>query len=293
MVSAQKEGNIKVTQHTDEERFSSFSLLMSVYYHDDANYLNSSLNSIISQTCPPSEIVLVKDGPLKEACDKVISDFQLRYNATLTIIALEKNVGLGHALRAGLDACTYELVARMDADDICEPDRFEIQLKYFEENPETDVLSSYIGEFDTDEKKIITIRKVPLEPGLIIKKARYRNPINHMAVMFKKTPVLSVGSYNDFLWFQDYYLWARLLKAGYRFANVPNVLIRARAGNELFQRRGGWEYLKQEMLLQKEFLKMGFINFPIFVFNVFIRSLVRIMPNTMRASLYGNYLRHS
>jgi len=274
-------------------QYSYFSVLISVYHHVDPNHLNLSLHSIINQTCPPSEIVLVKDGPLNEACDKVISDLEQKFIGELKIIALEKNMGLGNALRIGLDACSNELVARMDTDDICEPNRFEIQTNYLRENPEIDVLSSFIGEFDFDENKINKVRRVPLQPAVIKRVARYRNPINHMAVMFKKSSVLASGNYQHFLWFEDYYLWARMLMRGFRFANIPNILIRVRADNELFRRRGGMTYLKQEIKLQNEFLRMGFTNFPIFLFNIFVRSLFRIIPNKVRVSLYRNYLRHS
>jgi hypothetical protein len=114
-----------------------------------------------------------------------------------------------------------------------------------------------------------------------------------MAVMFKKSSVLASGNYQHLLWFEDYYLWARMLMRGFRFANIPNILIRVRADNELFRRRGGMTYLKQEIKLQNEFLRMGFTNFPIFLFNIFVRSLFRIIPNKVRVSLYRNYLRHS
>ena len=293
MAHDQNAGFSKGTQQHTAEQSPSFSVLISVYNRDDAHYLASSLNSIINQTCPPSEIVLVKDGPLNEACDKVISNLKQTCIEKLKIIELEKNMGLGNALRIGLDACSNELVARMDTDDICEPNRFEIQTGYLREHPEIDVLSSFIGEFDFDENKINKVRRVPLQPAVIKRVARYRNPINHMAVMFKKSSVLASENYQHFLWFEDYYLWARMLMRGFRFANIPNILIRVRADNELFRRRGGMTYLKQEIKLQNEFLRMGFTNFPIFLFNIFVRSLFRIIPNKVRVSLYRNYLRHS
>ena len=287
----QKTGYSKDTQHCNGEHFRSFSVLISVYCRDDANYLASSLKSIISQTCPPSEIVLVKDGPLNEACDKVISNLKRRFIGELKIIELRKNMGLGNALKIGLDACSNELVARMDADDISELNRFEIQINYFKENPDIDVLSSYIGEFDSDESIINKVRRVPLASDAIKKHAKYRNPMNHMAVMFRKESDLAAGSYKHFLWFEDYYLWARMLMDGYRFANVPNILIRMRANDGLFQRRGGWQYLKQEIMLQNEFFKIGFISFPIYLFNITTRSFFRIIPNNVRAILYKKLLR--
>jgi len=290
-VCDQKAGNLKDKQNNNQQLSPSFSVLISVYFRDDSNYLASSLNSIISQTCPPAEIVLVKDGPLNEACDKVIYDLRQNFIGELKIIELEKNMGLGNALRIGLDACSYELVARMDADDISVLNRFERQINYFKENPDIDVLSSYIGEFDNDENVINNVRQVPLEPNVIKKNARYRNPMNHMAVMFRKESVLAAGSYQHLLWFEDYYLWARMLILGYQFANLPDILIRMRANDDMFRRRGGWKYFRQELLLQNEFLKIGFINLPTYLFNIIARGAVRIIPNNARSIVYKKLLR--
>lgn len=122
-----------------------FSVLMSLYYKEVPEYLNECLESLAVQTCPATEIVIVKDGLLTEELEKILSLWQNKL--PLTIVGYEENKGLAYALNYGLQFCSYELVARMDSDDICMPDRFEKQIKYFEEHKETVIVGANILEF--------------------------------------------------------------------------------------------------------------------------------------------------
>ncbi|MCS2794563.1 glycosyltransferase [Bacteroides faecis] len=137
-----------------------FSVLMSVYAREQSTYLEEALRSVFEQTVPPSEVVLVKDGPLTTELETVIASFAERYKS-LKIVALAKNMGLGNALNVGLSACTYRLVARMDSDDLSLPNRFETQLKAFEKDLEVSVVGGWISEFENNPKQIISYRKVP------------------------------------------------------------------------------------------------------------------------------------
>lgn len=124
-----------------------FSVLISVYHREVPSYLSASLQSIFNQTLVPSEVVLVKDGPLTPELDLVIDEFVAKYS-TLKIVILPENVGLGRALNEGLKHCSHELVARMDSDDICKPDRFEKQIMAFEQQKDVAVVGSWIDEFE-------------------------------------------------------------------------------------------------------------------------------------------------
>ena len=112
----------------------------------------------------------------------------------MIIVKLEHNVGLGDALAIGIKKCTYDLVARMDSDDISMPHRFQKQLDVFMNN-NIDVCGSWINEFNWDENIVDSIRIVPERHSDIVKFAKSRNPINHMTVMFKKRKVLEAGNY--------------------------------------------------------------------------------------------------
>lgn len=114
-----------------------FSVLLSLYEQETSTFLDQAIFSIWdSQDLKPSQIVLVQDGPLTAELKAVIIEWKNKLGAILTIVPLEKNVGLAAALNEGLKHCHYELVARMDTDDIAMPTRFEKQIAFMQQNPD-------------------------------------------------------------------------------------------------------------------------------------------------------------
>lgn len=267
-----------------------FSVLMSVYKREQGEYLKEALRSIFQQTVPPSEVVLVKDGPLTDELENVIADFVKRYD-TLKVIALSENRGLGNALNVGLDACTNDLVARMDSDDLSLSDRFETQLRAFETDPEVSVVGGWITEFEENPDQIITYRKVPESDSELKNFFTSRNPLNHVTVMFRKKDVQEAGGYQHFHLFEDYWLWARMIKNGVKFHNVQKVLVNVRGGAAMAARRGGWKYVKSAVKFQWRIWKMGLISVGQLLKNIFIRFCVYMMPNELRSWIYKNILR--
>ena len=269
-----------------------FSVLMSVYYKENPEFLKRAFESIWDlQTLKPSQIVLVEDGPLSDGLYAEIKRQKELLKDKLTVVSLEKNVGLGVALAEGLKACKYDIVARMDGDDVADQDRFLTQIDFLKTNPDISIVGSYISEFEGGEENIYAYRTPPVSHADIYSFAKKRNPLNHMTVMFKKEAIASVGGYMPFMGFEDYYLWVRMLKKGFLFANLPRYLVNARAGLAMVGRRGGLKYAISEYRLQKEFLRLGFINFGEFLFNASIRFLSRIVPEQIRIALYQKALR--
>jgi glycosyltransferase involved in cell wall biosynthesis len=268
-----------------------FSVLISVYIKENPQFLKLSLESVINQTTQPNEIVIVKDGKLTLELDKMIDTFKKKYNDLINIIELEENVGLGEALREGVSKCKYDIIARMDSDDICVKNRFELQLQILEKDNGIEIVGSYIDEFEGDETNVISSRKVPLSREDIYKYAKSRNPFNHQTVMFRKAAILKVGNYKDFLWNEDYYLWVRMINSNLNMINIPKPLVLVRTGKDLFARRGGLKYAKVDFKLQKKFLEIKFINYMQFTKNCIIRIGVRIIPNSIRKQIYLKLLR--
>ena len=196
-----------------------FSVLLSLYHKESPLFLRQSLTSIFTQTLLPIEVVLVEDGPLTDELYAVIKEFTSQH-PELKVISLPTNRGLGKALNEGLKHCSYDLVARMDTDDIAKPDRFEKQLAIFLEHPEIDVVGAWIDEFEGEVSNVLSMRKVPEQHENILRFAKGRCPVNHPVVMFRKSAVLKAGGYKHFPLFEDYYLWVRMpalfpLLAGY------------------------------------------------------------------------------
>jgi glycosyltransferase involved in cell wall biosynthesis len=263
-----------------------YSVLMSVYARADHRHLGQALDSICRQTMPPSEIVLVGDGPLTAELDAVIASYRTRSGTRLVTIRLERNVGLGAALQVGLEACSYPIVARMDADDVAIAVRCEKQLRFLETHPEVDVVGAWIAEFADAREYLGVQRIVPAGHDEIVDFARWRNPINHMSVMFRKERVIAAGGYRPLEGVEDYFLWVRMILNGSRFANIPEVLVHARTGPDHLSRRGGLGYARSELTLQREMRRRGLISRGAFVRNVCVRFIARVMPSFVRRHLY-------
>lgn len=268
-----------------------FSVLIPVYYKENAEYFNTALESIVNQTLMPNEIVIVKDGILTPELDTVIDNFSFKYPHLFNIVELKENVGQGKARNAGLQACSHNIVALMDSDDIAKENRFEVQIKYMEEHPEIDVIGSFITEFENNPKIIESIKAVPVTHEAIYNFGKWRSPMNNMTIVYKKDKVFEVGAYNSFNFGEDYLLFAKMLMNGCKFYNFEECLINARAGSRMLTKRVGWNKIKQEFLLFYELKKMGYINNFQFIRNVSLKFLLRIIPNWLRSWIYRNFLR--
>lgn len=265
---------------------------MPVYYKENPLFFEQALDSVLNQTLLPDEIVIVKDGPLTKELDTIIDKCISKYPNLFNIVALEKNVGLGEALRIGIEKCSFDIIARMDSDDIAKKDRFEKQIKYLKEYPDIDVLGSWISEFEDNPENIISCRQLPVEHKEIYKFGQFRCPMNHQTVMFKKEAVLKAGNYKKFKNIEDYYLWGRMLINGAKFANIPECLVNVRAGNAMFKRRANLTYFfNSELPLQIEFLKIGFTNIYQFLRNSLLKFLLRAMPLGLMSLYYKKFLR--
>jgi len=254
-----------------------FSVLISVYHKENPDFFRLALESIwFHQTLKPSEIILVCDGPLTKELDHVIEIFGL--SAPLKVCSLEKNSGLGIALQKGLSICSNELIARMDSDDISVPERFEKQVQYMTDHPETDIAGANIAEFKKSPDKICSHRRLPYKSDELICFAKKRNPLNHMTVVFKKTAVIEAGNYQPFHGYEDYHLWIRMLQKGSVIVNIPEDLVLVRIGNKMHSRRNGIKLFKQELKLLKELERINFLTNRGYYQNLLFRAFPRLLP---------------
>lgn len=267
-----------------------FSVLMSVYCGEKPGFLDAAFRSLRLSTVSLAEVVLVEDGPLPDSLRRII---ELHRDAlSLKRVVLPQNLGLGPALTEGLKQCSHEWVARFDTDDLIIADRFARQTTFIASNPDIDVFGGWIWEFDADPAAPTgRLRRVPESHEAILAYARKRNPFNHMTVMFRRDLALSLGGYRDEHLYEDYALWVRMIQAGARTANLPAVLVNARAGAGMYARRGGLGYAIGEIRAQLGFHRSGFIGFPRLVLNLATRLPVRILPDRLRQFLYERMLR--
>lgn len=267
-----------------------FSVLISVYWRENADYLVSSIDSVLSQTLQPSEIVIVEDGPLTDQLNAVIASYKERFPILIKIVSLPENNGLGKALNEGLKHCTYNIVARMDSDDIALPQRFEKQVKFLVEN-KLDIVSSFLEEFIKEPGDFKKIRKLPETNQELIRFAPYRNPLSHPCVLFKKDVIISCGSYEDIPLFEDYYLWLKAIKKGYKLGNYQEVLLYFRIGNGMVSRRHGFQYLRKEITFYRKAVKHQLLPFRIALRAIIIRAPFRLLPLGILNWVYKNVMR--
>jgi len=268
-----------------------FSVLMSVYAKDRPAWVRQALDSVLSNTAKPAEVVIVIDGPIPADLQAVLDEFSSKFQQ-IQLYPLEKNGGLGPALAYGIEQCSNELVARMDADDISLSDRFEKQLAYFASHPKTAVLGGQIQEIDGESLAPVAIRTVPQTDAEIKRFLKTRCPFNHMTVMFKKSAVLAVGNYTLFHLMEDYYLWARMVAKGYKMTNLPDIVLNARVDTAMYGRRGGWKYFKSNLAMSQKLRELNLISWPVHTFNALVRFCVQVlMPNTVRSYFYRKALR--
>lgn len=268
----------------------SFSVLMSLYIRERPEFLCQSFDSIFLQSLRANEIILVEDGPLTDELYNILDEYKSNHHE-LKSIKLPANSGLGEALNEGLKHCSHELVIRMDTDDICFPDRFEKQIEFMTKHPEVDISSAWLEEFEGDVTNVKTIKKVPASHSEIKTYIKTRNPLNHPAVIFRKSAVERAGGYKHFPLFEDWYLWARMIQCGARFANIQECLLHFRTSSDMFKRRGGMKYAIDSAKFQWTLHKIGLISSYCAIKASLLRGGVYIMPNFMRRWIYSKLLR--
>lgn len=302
-----------------------FSVIMSIYKSDVPELVRVALDSLLQQTLLPNEIVIVGDGPVPAELEQEVSSFKFRVSkirttpnpsfakggnlvpedgkesletrnqkpeTIVTYLPQEKNGGLGEAMRIAAEAAKYDYLARMDSDDICLPDRFEKQMKCFEEDPELSLVGGMITEFDGDPENIIAKRILPLEDAEIKRMMRGRCAVNHVTVIFKKADLMKSGNYQPFWKQEDHYLWARMMEHGCKFRNIPDVVVNVRSGKDQIARRGGLRFYKSVLRVFWYMYRHGLISFGYFLYICTVRGIVQVlMPNRLRTWVYLHLLR--
>ena len=268
-----------------------FSVLMTVYDKEKPYNLRKSLLTSYQQTIKPTEIILVCDGELTQELydeiERIKSEIPI-----LKVYQLDTNVGSGPASRFGVEKCNTDLIARMDSDDYSVETRFEKQIKAFEENPNLVMVGTNILEKNTE---FTALKTVPKKTEEIREYSKFRNPFNNPSSMMKKEYILKVGNYRKFRYLEDYDLTVRLIHDNPTkdFLNIQEPLVVMQTDDSSYLRRGGLLYVKTEFFLQVDFYKRGYLTKFELCRNIFVRNIVRVMPNSVRKLIYKKKMRES
>jgi glycosyltransferase involved in cell wall biosynthesis len=269
-----------------------FSVLLPVWAGDDAAFLERSFRSVTTdQVRRPDEVVVVQDGPVPAPLNRTIKELADEAVVPVNLVQLPDNRGVGWALEAGFDAVTHDIVARMDADDISLPQRFERQIPLVEQG--YDIVGSALAEMGRDELDVRGVRCPPSAHADIMRFARFHSPFNHPTVVLRRRAVAAAGGYEHINSLEDYWLWVRMLATGARSANIEEPLLLYRVGAGAYKRRGGVRLAWREVDLQVRMRRIGFTTNWQFVRNVAVRATWRLVPVGLRRPLYGLAFRRS
>ncbi|MPZ60761.1 MAG: glycosyltransferase [Propionibacteriales bacterium] len=258
---------------------------MSVWAGDRADYVTAAVRSTVhEQSLRPDEVVIVRDGPVGADVETVLKELAADSPAHVTVVELPENLGLGPALDTGLQKCTHAIVARMDADDISLPHRFERQLPVIESG--ADIVGSGLLEFGDGPDDIVGRRIPPTDPEQIRSRSRFADPFNHPTVVYRRDAVQAAGGYQDLPLMEDYLLFAKMIAGGANVANLAEPLVCYRVGAGAYARRGGVSLFRSEVRLQRRFRELGFTTRGQYLRNVVIRGGYRLIPEVVRRAAY-------
>lgn len=272
-------------------KYPDFSVLMSVYYKEKPEYIRECFDSLLNQTVKANQWIIVKDGPLTDELENILNEYDKKNSGLIKFVPMKENVQLGRALKAGVEACDNEIIARMDTDDICVSDRFERQLREFSKDSQLDICGSYIKEFSGNMNNILSERLVPLTNKEIIQYQKRRSAYNHMTVMFKKSSVLKSGNYEHAPLMEDDMLWTRMILSGCKGMNIPKYLVYARTGLDMINRRGGYAYFKKYKASRKKVYDLGLASYWDYLYTILVQFIVAMMPQKMRQFIFVKILR--
>jgi glycosyltransferase involved in cell wall biosynthesis len=265
-----------------------FSLLIAIYARDRPDFFAQAFTSTVNdQTRRPDEVVVVQDGPIPAELSRCLQTLTVASPVPVVHVVLPVNLGLGPALVAGLATCSYDVVARMDADDVSEPTRFAEQLPLLEAG--ADIVGTGLREFVGDPRDPadrLGTRTPPTDPVQIARAARFHDPFNHPTVVYRRRAVQAAGGYQDLPLMEDYLLFARMLAAGARPANLSKPLVNYRIGAGAYARRGGLVLFRSELSLQRRLRRLGFTTPMQYGRNLLVRGGYRLIPETIRRLAY-------
>ena len=257
-----------------------FSVIISVYDGIEIKLLKKSLKSLLLQNYLPKEIIIILDGIKKKILINEINIFKKIFKR-VRLIKNNKNLGISKSYNKAIKIIKTDIIAIQDSDDISLPNRFKLQYEYLKKNENISVVGSSVFEKDLDSGKK-TIKRSPQTHEKIKKYIKFRNPMNHPTIMFRKSVVQKVGGYLNLSRMEDYYLWIRLISSGFLINNIARPLVVMNVKKDFYIRRSGFELLKSEIVIQNILFKNGFNNLFYLIFIFFFKSIYHLSPRFIK-----------
>ncbi|MGP9682727.1 MULTISPECIES: glycosyltransferase [unclassified Brachybacterium] len=276
-----------------------FVVLMPLWGRDVPDRVELAISSAtVDQHLRPDLLLLTVDGPLPAALEGLVARVVDGEFGPAEVLRHDAHRGVAAALQDGLEASPYELVARADADDICRPERFALQIPRMRGDAgglaPLDLLGGSMREFnDRIAPGDGPLRSRPLEHDQIVEYLPHHSPFHHPTVVMRRSVALAVGGYRVLPLLEDYWLWERMMLGGARMGNIEEVVVDYRVDEDLFARRGGWRLYSSDLRLQRRFV-IDRVTTPCqFLQNLVLRGVYRFIPGQLRRIGYRKFIESS
>jgi glycosyltransferase involved in cell wall biosynthesis len=265
-------------------------VLLPTYRKTKFNEFKKSIDSItLYQSVIPKEIIVLIDGPVDIRIIRYIRFLNKTFKkSNLKTIKFPFNNGLGKVLNVGVKKSSYNLILRCDSDDISRRHRIKHLYKYYNKNKNLSVIDSSMLEYDSKSSRIRYFNKKQKNSLSFFK---YRNAINHPTTLLKKSDILKVGNYEHVPFFEDYYLWIKLLQKNFKFGGISKILVETNIDESFYKRRSGLNYLKKYKFFLQKCLNINFINRYQYFILLLVRSLIIMSNKRIIGFFYKNLMR--
>lgn len=263
-------------------------VVLPVYSGDSATRFKLAIESLLCQTVPACEIIIVVDGPVSSDLDVQLYHYSECKN--IIVKRLPENVGRGAARHAGIQMSSSKFIAIMDADDICVSSRFEKQLKLLQDN-QVDFVGSLIEEVENENFEHTRLRVVPEKNEDIFCLGKWRQPVNHVSLVFSKKKYEEVGGYRNLKFLEDLDFIMRALARGMIFHNLAEVLVRV--SFSITKRKFSCEFVIEEWNVLYRAYRIGYLSLLNLIVGFLARFCIRLCPSFLLRSIYKIFFRSS
>lgn len=262
------------------------SVISTTYIREKAKNLELCLSSVFSQTVMPDKVILVGDGSLTPELYSVIENYREKYPEVFLYKETEKSLGNWYASNTAIKLCETDIIAKIDSDDMLCENYIEMIKSVFNEN-KADICGVFIDEFDDMTGESLNIKKTPESHEEITKFAKRRNPFNNPGIAFSRELAEKIGAYNNMKRCEDYDFAVRMLMAGARGINIPEVLVRYRTSKDNLVRRKNFDNTKWFIISRWRIHRMGFSSFFDFFVTVSAQLMLFIAPVKLTEKFYN------
>ncbi|MDN5686492.1 MAG: glycosyltransferase [Brachybacterium sp.] len=272
-----------------------FVVLMPLWKGDAPERVVAAITSATrEQQLRPDLLILTVDGPLTAELDALVARVEDGDFGPARVLRHDAHRGVASALQDGLEASPHELVARADADDLCRPGRFALQIPAMSGPPALDLMGGAMREFsDRLAPGDGPLRTRPLSHDEIVAYLPHHSPFHHPTIVLRRSVALAVGGYRDLALLEDYWLWERMMLGGARMGNLAEVVVDYRVDEELFARRGGWRLFASDVRLQRRMVRDRVTSPGLFLRNLVLRGAYRVAPGWVRRLGYRTFIEKS